>query len=104
MDNGGKFKCTLQLLDRYKDALCRLEGRAVGDFLGITSNHVPHCHPVSTKDISRAAKKRMEYLRLDIDTCVQLYMGGQARLWGFFEHNIFHIIWLDATHEVYLCR
>lgn len=97
MDDGGKFKCTLKALHDYIHELLRLEGKTVDELMG-----KEHNHPMPIAKLSKAAKARIEALNLDEQTLFQLDLKTPARLWGILEHNIFHIIWLDINHEVYI--
>lgn len=98
MDGAGKFKCSLSELHPYTKELLRLEGKTVEELM-----EKAHNHPMSTAKLSREAKARIKVLNLDEQTLVQLDLKTPARLWGVLEHNIFHIIWLDKKHEVYIC-
>lgn len=96
MDKGGKFKCTLALLNEFSSELIKLEGKTVDELMS-----KKHNHPMSAGKLSSEAKARMEILNLDEETLFQLDLKTPARLWGILEHNIFHIIWLDPEHGVY---
>lgn len=97
MDSGGKFKCSLKALNEYTTELLRLEGKTVEELMG-----KEHNHPMPIAKLSREARDRIEVLNLDEQTLFQLDLKTPARLWGILEHNIFHIIWLDKNHEVYI--
>lgn len=98
MDDGGKFKCTLQLLHDYATELIKLEGKTKNELMQRSHNH-----PMSIDKLSREAKARLDVLNLEVETLFQLDLKTPARLWGLFEHNIFHVIWLDKEHKVYIC-
>ena len=99
MDSGGKFRCSLKSLHDYTRELLRLEGKTVEELMG-----KEHNHPMPIAKLSREARARIEILNLDEQTLFQLDLKTPARLWGILEHNIFHIIWLDKKHEVYICE
>lgn len=99
MDAGGKFRCSLKALNEYITELLRLEGKTVEELMD-----KEHNHPMPTSKLSREARERMDVLNLDEQTLFQLDLKTPARLWGVLEHNIFHIIWLDKNHEVYLTK
>lgn len=98
MDGAGKFKCSLSALYPYTNELLRLEGKTVEELM-----EKAHNHPMPIAKLSREAKARIKALNLDEQTLFQLDLKTPARLWGVLEHNIFHIIWLDKNHEVYIC-
>lgn len=99
MDKQGKFKCTLCLLEPYTEKLVALEGVTIDNIL-----KKKHNHPMNTDKLSRDAKARVDVLNIEEETLFQLDIGTPARIWGILEGNIFHIVWLDRNHEVYLCQ
>jgi len=99
MDTKGCFRCSLQLLHDYHDKLVKIEGKTKSELL-----QGNHNHPLALSKISRVAQARVTELRIEDETIYQLNIGTPARLWGIWEHNIFHILWLDPEHKVYLCK
>lgn len=99
MDKSGKFRCSLKELHTYTEELLRLEGKTVEELMDREHNH-----PMPIAKLSREARDRIEVLNLDEQTLFQLDLKTPARLWGILEHNIFHIVWLDKNHEVYICK
>lgn len=99
MDDGGKFKCTLKLLAGFTNELIKLEGKTVSQLM-----QKAHNHPMAVGKLSSEAKARLEILNLEEETLFQLDLKTPARLWGILEHNIFYILWLDPTHDVYIAK
>ena len=100
MDDSGKFACSLKALDPYTSQLVKLEGLKIRDLL----NRNRHNHPISLDKLSRTAQERIRILDIDEETLFQPDLKTPVRLWGVLEQNIFHILWLDPTHEVYPSR
>ena len=96
MDSSGSFKCSLADLQKYQKELSGLEKYTVRQVL-----EKEHNHPLPYSKISETAKNRLNALNLDFETLFQLNLGTPVRLWGFFDQNIFQILWLDPDHKVY---
>jgi hypothetical protein len=96
MDISGKYCCTLSDLEEFKKEIVKCEGKTVQEVM-----HLSHNHPLSVDKIDQVAKKRLDTLKLEIETLHQIKLSGCVRLWGIREDNIFHILWLDRFHEVY---
>jgi hypothetical protein len=61
-----------------------------------------HNHPLGVDKIAAFAKERLKALNIDIKTLYQINLSTPVRLWGIKEHNIFHILWLDKDHKIYI--
>lgn len=63
------------------------------------NNHSSHI-----KEMARAARKRLEDLKIDAqdqETLYALRLNGKERIWGIKEGPDFHFLWWDPEHEVY---
>lgn len=55
--------------------------------------------------LSRGALDRLTAMRRDDMTKIQrLEFTGLQRLYGFLDGNVFHVVWWDPKHEVYLSK
>lgn len=55
--------------------------------------------------LCKEALDRLTAMRRDDMTKIQrLEFTGLQRLYGFLEGNIFHVVWWDPQHEVYLTK
>ncbi len=96
MDQGGKFKCTLKELEPYREKLAFYESLSREE-----AETMKHCHPLGAAKLSDAGQARATALGFELDTFYQLKLDRAGRLWGFWTQNVFNILWLDRTHDVY---
>ena len=99
MDDGGCAKCTLKELHGFSNRLFKYEG--------LTKNEVgslAHCHPIAVDKLTSVGKARVEAKSLEEETLYQLDLGTPVRLFGVWEGNIFHAIFLDKEHKFYKCK
>jgi hypothetical protein len=89
------------------DGFCGLLTR-LANFESMTVNEAFHQGDYPGKDYdvdqipNRAALDRLEALGLpDMTKISVLRLGGQQRLYGFLQDNIFHVIWWDPEHEIW---
>ena len=99
MDSCGKWPCTLKSLDPYIGRLCHFEGRTVEDIF-MPGCGDRHSHPIDIGRIISPAQTRLKNLNIGVGKLHQLSLNQKSRLWGFLQHNIFHILWLDENHEI----
>lgn len=99
MDCSGFGKCTLKLLDPYLADLIKHEGRTVGEIKRLKHNH--DWNPARLDD---KVRERIKQLCIDEETLSQITLGQRPRLYGIWEGNVFHILWLDKLHEIYRCQ
>ena len=59
MDTGGKFRCSLKLLDEYSKQLTNLEGISIANILA-----KQHNHPLGVNKLSVEAQARLDALIL----------------------------------------
>jgi len=97
VDTGGKFRCTLKDLEPYRERLAYYETLSRHD-----AERLKHCHPLGPAKVSAEGQARIRMLDLDLATFHQLRLDRNGRLWGFWEKNVFNIVWLDPGHGVYI--
>lgn len=100
MDNDGEWQCNIVCLEEFKSWLHGFEGQKAASIFAKGSQY-RHSHPMPVDKICNAAKSRLEKLNLEPEAMFQLEIGRVPRLWGFLEHNIFHVVWVDREHTVY---
>ena len=58
-------------------------------------------HPVSTSQVSGAAKKRLKQIRLDdIEDLVSLRINSRTRIYGIRDGRSFQFLWYDPWHHM----
>lgn len=61
-------------------------------------------HDQAFESIATGAQKDATRKRLDRtfgDTLFRFRLGSRARLWGFRDGRVFHVVWWDWDHKVY---
>ncbi len=96
MEHQGSVSCDLKKLHEYEKELVKLEK--------MTRNIIesrPHNHPLNVSKLEPQQLESLNRLNIELGCVYQLDLRTPARLWGFWERNIFNIIWLDPDHKVY---
>ncbi len=58
-------------------------------------------HHVSTNDLCKEAKNRLEDLHLDdLEELLSLRLQGSGRVWGYVVNGIVTLLWWDPEHKV----
>lgn len=100
MDGGGVGKCSLKTLDKYLEKLVDYEGRTREEI-----DNLSHNHGWDVSSLLKPARDRAEHLGIEEEALYQLKLGKVPRLYGIWEHNIFHILWIDENHDkIYECK
>jgi len=93
----GWEKVTIQKF--FKELLNRLQ-----DYETMTWDEIlrhQSCHDMEASELCGDAQRRLQEMRLDIDTLHQLQITQKYRLWGFRHLQTFYLIWHDPNHTVY---
>lgn len=77
-----------------------LEDSTWGEIAGNKSGST-HSMPVD-KIETQAADRLVDIRRDEFDTMFQINVHGGIRLWGIRDRAVFHLIWFDPDHTVYI--
>ncbi|WP_430781992.1 hypothetical protein [Actinoplanes sp. G11-F43] len=72
----------------------------------MSGGHRKH-HSQDLVTLEKEAQQRFLHLRLDEvvgDELFRFRLEGAVRLWGFLDEAVFHVLWWDAGHQVYVPR
>jgi hypothetical protein len=80
--------------------------RQLGNFESMTVTEAFSGSPGKDYEIeaipNRQARDRLEAIGLADQTRISRFqLGGTARLYGFRQDNVFHVVWWDPKHEIW---
>ncbi len=82
--------------------LHELESQTWGELYGQKNGST---HPMPVTKIEKEAQQRLQEIGQDQwDTLFQINVRGGIRLWGIRDRAIFHLLWYDPSHTVYVQR
>ena len=88
------------ILARLRDFQGQTWGEILRDTAGRNGNTKNHDIPLT--DIIKEAQKRFSDINLhqDFDSLYSLTVTGRLRLFGILTEEVFHLVWIDVSHEI----
>ena len=93
-----EWRCTFKRLSKFKDRLIALEGKS---FQQIEKEDKSNHAWEDTSNFNKEFLNAIEGKGVELIDLWQLRLGGDVRLFGTREKNIFIVRWLDMNHTVY---
>ena len=89
-----------EVLARLRDFQGQTWGEILRDTAGRNGNTKNHDIPLT--DIIKEAQKRFSDRNLhhNFDSLYSLTVTGRFRLFGILTEEVFHLVWIDANHEI----
>ena len=82
--------------------------RYLADLEQYTVNEIKkrsHNHGWNIKNLEPDARERARLINIEEEALFQIALDDKPRLYGIWEDNVFHIVWLDANHDkIYKCK
>lgn len=63
-----------------------------------TTRQLHHDQPVES--IHADAQRRLEHLKLDVESVFRIRHGNLIRIWGYVQAGTFYLVWFDRHHKI----